>query len=102
MIGLCVSKLGESEDDFETDETGYSYFFIIAFSMLFVGLLTTVVLLKKSMRDKDHVLQERFGIQVPLVRTDNCILFTILMVFNLSYALRVSWELVPFDACTSF
>ena len=102
MIGLCASKLGESEADFEADETGYSYFFIIAFSMLFVGLLATVVLLKKSMRDKDLVLQERFGIQMPLVRTDNCILFTILMVFNLSYALRVCWELVPLDACTSF
>ena len=102
IIGLCVSKLGESEADFEADETGYSYFFIIAFSMLFVGLLTTVLLLKKSMRDKDHVLQERFGIQIPLVRTENCILFTILMVFNLSYVLRVSWELVPFDDCTSF
>ena len=56
MIGLCVSNLGGSEDDFEADETGYSYFFIIAFSMLFVGLFITVVLLKKSMRDKDLFL----------------------------------------------
>ena len=54
------------------------------------------------MKEKDQVLQDNFGIQLPSVRQESCIVTAILMVFNSSYALRVFWELVPKDACTSF
>ena len=56
MTGLCISNLGGSEDEFEAELRGFGIIFIMAFSMLFVGLLVTVILLRKSMRDKDIIL----------------------------------------------
>ena len=97
MTCLCAVKVGGSQAEFEEDYEAYEISFITVFAALSVGLLASVLMLRHSMKEKNRVFREQFGIELSSIRQETCIVFAILMVFDLSYTLRVCWELVPLN-----
>ena len=66
------------------------------FSLLFVSLLASALILAHYLREKSRLLNERVGYNVYSPKRETCVVIAILLVFDLSYASRVVYEFGPY------
>lgn len=98
MIALCLVREGQSEEQFLEDLPKFRDFALVLNTILFIGLLTAICTLKHHMKAKNKMMNEvQDAAEDNTVESKNrqdetCIILMILMIFDLSYALRVIYD----------
>ena len=94
VLILQATRTNVDEEQLENLTFRYTVTYVTSFSLLCISLLVSVIILASKLSAKRRILQEDYNTEVSISR-ELCVLVTILMVFDLSYLLRIFWETLP-------
>ena len=98
IIAICSTKVGESHEQFvEEDLPKFQITAYVLYSFLFIGLFISVLLLNHYMKAKNRMINAldvggSNDSPAPGRDYEKCTIIAILMIFDLSYALKVFYD----------